>query len=124
MTETEVVDAFATWLAHEGWSVMAGPDKWVDIYAERGNERLICEAKGQTKDNGASADILWGQLLRRMGQLGDPGTRYAVVVPEAIKDACLRVPGVVRQRLGVDVYLVGTDGTVRRVAEPDETAAL
>lgn len=38
---------------------------------------LYAEAKGVTKDNGASADILWGQILRRITELGTPGVRYA-----------------------------------------------
>jgi hypothetical protein len=79
----------------------------------RGDERLYAEAKGVTKDNGASADILWGQLLRRMTELGTPDIRYALVVPESIKSHVLRVPVVVRQRLGVELFHVTEDGRVR-----------
>lgn len=113
MTETDTVKAFTAWLVRDGWSVSAGPDKWVDVYAARGDERMYAEAKGVTKDNGTSADILWGQILRRMGGLGTPGVRYAVVVPEAIKHHVLRVPAVVRDRLGVELFIVTDSGGIR-----------
>lgn len=112
MTEVETVAAFTAWLEREGWSVGPGPDKWVDVYATRGDERLYAEAKGVTKDNGASADILWGQILRRMTGLGTPGVRYAVVMPESIKSHVRRVPLVVRQRLGVELFTVTESGRV------------
>jgi hypothetical protein len=78
---------------------------------------MYAEAKGVTKSAGTAADIMWGQLLRRMGELGDTGVRYAVVLPESIKHHTLRVPVRVRQRLGVEVYSVDDDGTVRRIDE-------
>jgi hypothetical protein len=112
MTEAETVAVFVAWLEREGWSVGPGPDKWVDVYATRGDEWLYAEAKGVTKDNGASADILWGQILRRMTELGTPGVRYALVMPKSIKSYVLRVPVVVRQRLGVELFHVTEDGRV------------
>lgn len=112
LTEAEVVRIFTAWLHEQGWTVAPGPDKWLDIYATRGSETLHVEAKGATKDDGASADILWGQLLRRMVDVGTPGVRYAMVLPEAIKRHALRVPAVVRDRLGVEVYTVTEDGAV------------
>lgn len=39
---------------------------FLDIYAERGQERLYAEAKGRTSEIGLDVDILYGQLLRRM----------------------------------------------------------
>jgi hypothetical protein len=112
MTEMETVAVFTAWLERDGWAVGPGPDKWVDVYAARGDERLYAEAKGVTKDDGASADILWGQILRRMTELGTAGVRYALVVPESIKSHVLRVPVVVRQRLGVELFLVTESGRV------------
>jgi hypothetical protein len=112
MTEAETVAVFVAWLEREGWSVGPGPDKWVDVYATRGDERLYAEAKGVTKDNGASADILWGQILRRMTELGTPGVRYLLVMPESIRSHVLRVPLVVRQRLGVELFTVTESGRV------------
>jgi hypothetical protein len=78
MTEAEVVAAFGRWLAADGWVVGPSTDRDLDIYATRAGQRLHVEAKGVTKDPYTSADIGWGQLLRRMSDLGQPGARYGV----------------------------------------------
>jgi hypothetical protein len=62
------------------------------------------EAKGVTKDPYTSTAIGCGQLSRRMSDLGQPGARYGLVCPLAMKATVLRVPTVVRQRLGVEVF--------------------
>jgi hypothetical protein len=108
--EKRVVDAYAGWLEGDGWMVWREVD-FVDIYAERGQERLYAEAKGRTSEIGLDVDILYGQLLRRMK---DPasGARYAVVVPTSALSAALRVSAWVRDRLAVDVYEVDDNGAV------------
>jgi hypothetical protein len=53
-------------------------------------------------------------------EVGDPNTRFAVVVPTGAEAAALRVPRRVRDLLRIDVYAVSDDGQVERVAEePD-----
>ncbi|HEX6523324.1 MAG TPA: hypothetical protein VF070_25490 [Streptosporangiaceae bacterium] len=108
--EEQVVAAYANWLEGNGWTVRREVD-FVDIYAERGQERLYAEAKGRTAAIGLDVDVLYGQLLRRMK---DPASdaRYAVVVPTAALGAALRVPAWVRDRLAVDVYEVDDSGGV------------
>ena len=49
---------------------------FVDVYAERGDERLYAEAKGPTTSPGLDVDTLYGQLLRRMKD-PKPGVRYS-----------------------------------------------
>jgi hypothetical protein len=115
MTEAETVGMFTTWLENDGWVVSSGPDKWLDIYATREGERLYAEVKGWTKDNGASADILWGQILRRMTDLGAPGVRYALVAPRSIMSYVLRVPSVVRERLGIELFAINEGGCVNPI---------
>ncbi|MFB9924240.1 hypothetical protein ACFORO_11350 [Amycolatopsis halotolerans] len=114
MREAEVVAAFATWLEHDGWTVGPGPDRYLDLYATRAGDRLHVEAKGTTQEKGIDADVLWGQILRRMGEFGTPGARYAVVVPDTIKWHTLRVPAKLRALLGIEVYVVTKDGSVTR----------
>jgi hypothetical protein len=108
--EQRVVAAYAGWLEGNGWTVQREVD-FVDVYAERGQERLYAEAKGRTAAIGLDVDVLYGQLLRRME---DPSSdaRYAVVVPTAALGAALRVPAWVRDRLAVDVYEVDDEGAV------------
>jgi hypothetical protein len=108
--ERRVVEAYMAWLEHSNWTVQREVD-FVDVYAERGAERLYAEAKGRTSSPGLDVDTLYGQLLRRMRD-PQPGARYAVVVPTAALNAALRVPAWVRSRLSVDVYEVDDNATV------------
>ena len=116
--EARVTEAFRTWLLSEGWTPVVPTDRWTDLEAVRGAERLICEAKGHTSDKGTDADIAYGQLLRRM-TLRDRHTRYALAVPTSSLEAAARVPAHVRRLLRVDVYEVTDDDQVRRLADED-----
>lgn len=117
-----VVPAFRQWLEAQGWKTETEAG-FVDVVARRGNETIYAEVKGRTKGRpGAGLDTLYGQLLRRMPaeEVGDPNTRFAVVVPTGAEAAALRVPRRVRDVLRIDVYAVSDDGQVERVAdEPD-----
>ena len=108
--EERVVTAYADWLQRNGWTVTREAG-FIDIYAERGPEKLYAETKGRTSSIGLDVDTLYGQLLRRMN---DPAidARYAVVVPTAALQAALRVPSWVRDRLHIDVYEVDDAGVV------------
>ncbi|MFG3271456.1 hypothetical protein [Streptomyces luteogriseus] len=112
--EDRVTDAFRAWLLGEGWTSVEPTDRWTDLEAVRGEERLICEAKGRTDDKGVDADIAYGQLLRRMTSRV-PRTRYALVVPSSSVKAVERVPAHVRELLRIDVYEVTDDNGVRRL---------
>ena len=110
--ENRVIDAYVTWLERRGWTVRREVDL-VDVYAERGDERLYAEAKGRTTSPGLDVDTLYGQLLRRMKD-PKPGARYSVVVPTSALNAALRVPDWVRGCLSIDVYEVDDAGGVHR----------
>jgi hypothetical protein len=60
---------------------------------------------------GLDVDTMYGQLLRRMSL--QPGTRYAVVVPEKLIPAASRVPQEIRERLNIDLYGVDAEDVVR-----------
>ena len=109
--EDRVTDAFRTWLLAQGWTPIAPTDRWTDIEAVRGNQRLICEAKGRTSEKGIDADIAYGQLLRRMTN-DAPDIRYALVVPSSSVKAVERVPIHVRRLLRIDLYEVTDDDHV------------
>ncbi|MFD9518699.1 hypothetical protein [Streptomyces sp. NPDC059979] len=114
--EDRVTDTFRTWLLAEGWTPIDPTDRWTDLEAVRGRERLICEAKGRTSEKGIDADIAYGQLLRRMTSQ-DPHTRYALVVPSSSIKAAARVPAHVRQLLHIDIYEVTDDDRVCRLTD-------
>ncbi|WP_432129243.1 hypothetical protein [Streptomyces sp. bgisy082] len=109
--ENRVTDTFRTWLLAERWTPVDPTDRWTDLEAVRGEERLICEAKGRTNEKGIDADIAYGRLLRRMTSQ-NPHTRYALVVPSSSVKAAARVSAHVRQILRIDVYEVTDNNQV------------
>ncbi|MFF0205826.1 hypothetical protein [Streptomyces sp. NPDC005017] len=111
--EDRVTDTFRTWLLARGWTPVTPTNRWTDLEAVRGNDRLICEAKGRTSEKGIDADTAYGQLLRRMTS-EDPGTRYALIVPTSSVKAVERVPERIRRLLRIDVYEVTDENEVRR----------
>jgi hypothetical protein len=110
--EDRVTDAFRRWLVAQGWAPVAPTDRWTDVEAVRGEERLIAEAKGRTQEKGIDADIAYGQLLRRMTS-DSPDIRYALVVPTSAVWHAERVPARIRGLLRIDLYEVTDDDRVR-----------
>ena len=118
LLEADVQAAFTRWLTADGWTVKTYPaDQWLDVYAERGRERLLAEVKGKTSDPGIDADIAYGQLLRRRPANEDLTVRFALVVPDWPRSvrAAARVPARLRALLRVTLYAVDDAGTVRNV---------
>jgi hypothetical protein len=80
----------------------------------------LCGGQGPHEEPpGAGLDTLYGQLLRRMPaeEVGDPNTRFAVVVPTGAEAAALRVSRRVRDLLRIDVYAVSDDRQVEKLAD-------
>lgn len=112
--EERVIQAFCAFLQEQGWSTEREVG-FIDVVAEKDGHRILAEAKGRTAAVGLDVDTMFGQLLRRMPQeRPEPGTRFAVVVPKEASTAVERVPTWVRRELGIDLYLVGDDGSVRK----------
>ncbi|SRR5664280_127039 len=110
--EERVIQAFCTFLHDQGWTTEREVE-FVDVVAHKGSQRILAEAKGRTVAVGLDVDTMFGQLLRRMPQeCPGPDTRFAVVVPAEASAAVERVPGWVRDQLGIDVYVVNQDGSV------------
>ena len=118
--EARIVRAFVGWLRAEGWTSVETEVEFVDVVAERGEEKLFAEVKGKTSGGpGKGVDTLYGQLLRRMPpeEVDDPKTRFAVVVPMAGSAAALRVPKRVRNLLRIEIYAVSHEGTVEKLSK-------
>lgn len=111
--EERVVKAFTTWLESNGWTVRHKVN-FIDVVAERGDERFYAEAKGRTMAMDLDTDTAYGQLLRRMppDEVGE--ARFGIVVPVEAKALALRVPERVRQALRIDVYVVDELGNVQK----------
>jgi hypothetical protein len=114
--ETRVVDAFCAWLERDGWIVHREID-FIDVAAERGDERFYGETKGKTTAPGLDIDTAYGQLLRRMlpEEVGE--ARFGIVVPSSTRAAALLVSKRVRDALRIDVYLVDDDDNVEQVRD-------
>jgi hypothetical protein len=108
--EADVVEVFVAWLERDGWHVTTEVGG-ADVVAERGDQRLVAEAKGITSSPGLDIDTLYGQLLRRMTEL--ESTTYGVVVPEQLIQAASRVSKEVRARLKIRLFGVDVDDAVR-----------
>jgi hypothetical protein len=109
--EQRIVDAFCRWLEADGWTVTQEV-KFVDVVAEKGDQRLYAEAKGRTAAIGLDVDTMYGQVLRRMPIAEDSSARFAVVVPTEALRAALRVPVRLRELLRIDVYEVTAEDEV------------
>lgn len=101
-------------LRQVGWCrSRASMTSWKEVgIARKENDLLVAEVKGEMTnpgDNGISADILFGQLLRRMTQFPD-ASRYAAVVPEPLLKVVDRVSPQVREQLGIEVWVVPGEG--------------
>ncbi len=113
--EERVVTANASWLEQNGWTVVREVE-FVDVFAERGEEKVYAEAKGRTAAIGLDVDTLHGQLLRRMKDQGPPrDTQSWYRLPHVARPfECLTG---VRERLHVDVFEVDDAGVVHPRAD-------
>ena len=112
--EERVIQAFCVFMQEQGWTTKREVD-FVDVVAEKDGQRILAEAKGRTAAIGLDVDTMFGQLLRRMPrERPGPETRFAVVVPAEATAAVERVPGWVRNDLGIDLYVVEQDGSVAK----------
>ena len=71
--EARVEQAFREFLATDGWEVGdPSPElSFLDVFAQRGDDRLYAEVKGRTAAIGTDVDTAYGQLLRRMPAFED-----------------------------------------------------
>ncbi|MFE5703698.1 hypothetical protein [Rhodococcus koreensis] len=111
-----MVEAFAGWLSSQGWTVHAEVDV-VDIVAEKDDRRLYVEVKAASTAPGLDVDTAIGQLVRRMPSEPDQSVAFALVVrdePGSV-EAAVRAPQRVLDLLGMALYAVGEDGSVRQL---------
>lgn len=83
---------------------------WADIACvDTHGKRWVIEAKGETSDTGLDFRTDLGQLIQGMD---DPGTHYALAMPDTVKFERQRqqVPPWVRAALGLSWILVNESG--------------
>ncbi|MGV9870484.1 hypothetical protein [Rhodococcus koreensis] len=107
---------FAGWLSSQGWTVLTEVD-FVDIVAEKDGHRLYAEVKAATTAPGLDVDTAIGQLVRRMPSEPDQSVSFALVVRDELRsvEAAARAPQRILDLLGMALYAVGEDGSVRQL---------
>ena len=114
--EREVVRAFCRSLESEAWITQIEQD-YVDVVAHRADQTILAKVKGRTNRRpAAGANTLDGQLLRRMppDEVGEPMSRFAVVVPTGVEPAAFASRGELEARR-IDIYAVSDNGQVERL---------
>ncbi|TQC42010.1 hypothetical protein EEB14_51340 [Rhodococcus sp. WS4] len=107
---------FAGWLSSQGWTVRTDEDV-VDIVAEKDGHLLYAEVKGASSAPGLDVDTAIGQLVRRMPSEPDQSVSFALVVrdePRSV-DAAVRAPQRILDLLGMALYAVDENGSVRQL---------
>lgn len=127
--EPEVVHLLVGALKKSGYSVQTGvqvPSGIVDIVASGEGKIWMIEAKGEDKGGYTSAEMNFqvgiGQIVSRMTRDTVGSSRVALAIPftEDFKRVLKKYTGSVGfERLGLWLFLVRRDGSVKRLA-PDE----
>ncbi len=129
LTEDEVIDAVIGFLEREGWQIKSratAQQRGFDIEAVRNTESLIVEAKGagSSKDHTRRYGLEFSKnqvfdhvakaILKALRVVAGSRTRAAVAFPDNTNHReeveKVRAP---LMALGIEIFWVSTDGTVR-----------
>jgi len=132
LSENDVVDAVATFLTQQKWSVtqaLRTTEQGVDLIAKRGTERLLLEAKGGTSTSVTSAR--WGKPFTTSQQRDhvakavavacelrsrEPDARVVIAFPDSrTHRARIEAVRYALEQLGISAFLVGPDLTVEQL---------
>lgn len=116
LQEEDIKHILADYLEENGWSarVAWGHSHGIDIDAHRENKRWIIEVKGPGSRQPMRVNYfvsILGEMLQRMN---DPNARYTIAFPDIPQYRGLwdRLPQLAKDRTGIDMLLVHTDGTI------------
>jgi hypothetical protein len=119
LSEDEVKAAVRDYLVADGWAVTIawGHARGVDIDAQRGDERLLLEAKGEVKLQPQQVNYFVAALGELVQRMADPTARYGLVLPDnrQYRGLVSRLPAFAIERLGLVVYFVERAGDGCRV---------
>jgi hypothetical protein len=128
LTENQVKRAVRDHLIAQGYRVHVGwgHTRRGDILADRDDERLLVEAKGQVLRRPQQADSFLGALGELIQRMTDPHATYGLALPDHAQYRGLvqRLPHLVWDRLNLVVYFVSGSGdalTVREVRRPAQS---
>lgn len=106
-------------LEAQGWrtDVRFGHERGIDIAAERGNERLVIEAKGEGSRDAMRVNYFLGALGELLQRMEMPGPYYGLAFPahRQLVRLALRLPPWIRGRLNLCFFFVRPDHGRARV---------
>lgn len=116
LSEDEVKTALKAWLEDQRWTVEIAwaRARGIDIDAVRGDERWIIEVKGCGSLSAMRVNYFLGVLGETLQRMDDPTARYSIAFPDIKQFRGLweRLPELAKERLGLSVLFVTTDGRV------------
>jgi len=99
------------WVVKTAWAHATG----VDIDARRGSDRWMIEVKGPGSRPQMRVNYFLSMLGEILQRMDDPNARYSIALPDLPQYRGLweRLPMLAKQRTGIDILFVDTDGKVR-----------
>jgi hypothetical protein len=121
LAEDEVKKAVQDHLTAHGYQVQVawGHHPGIDIEAQRPDDRILIEAKGEVESNPQQHNYFVGALGELVQRLADPDARYGLALPDnqQYRNLVKKLPGVARERLHLVVYFVARTETGMAVTE-------
>jgi hypothetical protein len=116
ITEDEVKTAVKAHLEADGWVVTVawGHERGIDIRAQRADESLIIEAKGQASNPPQQVNYFLGALGELVQRMSDESATYGLALSDnkQYRGLVQRLPELARERLNLTVYFVDAAGAV------------
>jgi hypothetical protein len=127
LSEDTLKEIIARHLCKIGYQVVLkmGTVHGVDVEAQRGEERLLIEAKGEAALSAQQVNYFLGALGELLLRMSDLSARYALALPDNKQYRALvrRIPPPVWKALNLSVFLIQADGSVTEVDGPHFSSA-
>ena len=120
LSEDEIKNALASWLADKGWSteIAWGRKQGIDIDAKRGKMRWIIEVKGPGSRPQMRVNYFLAILGETLQRMDDPSAKYSISLPDLpqFRGLWKRLPNIAKKRTGVSMLFVSLNGQIDEVA--------
>ena len=120
LSEDEVKDALAGWLADKGWSteIAWGRQQGIDIDAKRGKRRWIIEVKGPGSRPQMRINYFLAILGETLQRMDDPSAKYSIALPDLPQYRGLwkRLPDNAKKRTGISMLFISLNGQIEEVS--------
>ncbi|HWA18068.1 MAG TPA: hypothetical protein VG757_03670 [Devosia sp.] len=116
ISEDDVKRAVSVWLVADGWSttVRWGRDRGIDIFAQRGEESWIVEAKGSGSLQPMRVNYFLSMLGETLQRMVSEEARYSIALPDfpQFRGLWKRLPALAKARTTITMLFVTEAGEV------------